>query len=211
MPKSTFFNLPEEKRERIIQTAMEEFSKAPYQDISINHLIKCMNIPTGSFYQYFEDKKDLYFYILSFYMDDALENSFQSGKKLDLFNSQKQQNTTAIFYKTHNYMKHYQAICVDNFNKSPQKIKRDWIFENMIGGKYMALYDYDIFERDEVDSAIKDSKYLMMGLAMAVPNVLQCFCERNDDTDKYQQLYQLCMHVIQTGILKFRSDETKLL
>lgn len=211
MPKTTFFNLPEEKRERIIQTAMEEFSKAPYQDISINHLIKCMNIPTGSFYQYFEDKKDLYFYILSFYMDDTLEESIQSGKKLDLFHNQQKQQIVTIFNETHSQTKNYQAICVDNFNQAPQKIKRDWIFENMIGGKYMALYDYGIFERDEVDPAVKDAKYLMMALAMAVPNILQCFCDRNEDTDKYRQLYRLCMNVIQTGILKFRTDELELL
>lgn len=61
MPKQTFFNLPEEKRNHIIEVSIDEFAKAPYQNISINHLIRSMNIPTGSFYQYFEDKKDLYF------------------------------------------------------------------------------------------------------------------------------------------------------
>ena len=75
MPKNTFFNLPKEKRERIIKTAIEEFAQAPYQDISINHLIKCLGIPTGSFYQYFEDKKDLYFHILCYYMDGLLSDS----------------------------------------------------------------------------------------------------------------------------------------
>ena len=75
MPKQTFFNLPEEKRNHIIEVSIDEFAKAPYQNISINHLIKSMNIPTGSFYQYFEDKKDLYFYILSFYIDGILEES----------------------------------------------------------------------------------------------------------------------------------------
>ena len=68
MPKKTFFNLPEEKRNRILNGAREEFAHKPYQNVSINRLIEAMDIPIGSFYQYFEDKKDIYFYLLSFYI-----------------------------------------------------------------------------------------------------------------------------------------------
>ena len=82
MPKQTFFNLPEEKRNHIIEVSIDEFTKAPYQNISINHLIRSMNIPTGSFYQYFEDKKDLYFYILSFYIDGILKNLYKKIRNL---------------------------------------------------------------------------------------------------------------------------------
>ena len=41
MPKQTFFNLPDAKREAILKTAVEEFSKAPYQEINIKNLIHC--------------------------------------------------------------------------------------------------------------------------------------------------------------------------
>lgn len=205
MPKSTFFNLPKEKRERIIKTAMDEFAQAPYQDTSINHLIKCMDIPTGSFYQYFEDKKDLYFHILSHYLDGLLEESVQSGKKLDLFNREKNYLGTSIFCETRARMENYQEIVVDNFNKAPQEIKRDWTFENIIGGKYMALYDYSIFEQDGIDPDVREAKHLMMGLAMAVHSVLQCFCNRQENLDEYQRLYQLCMDVLRTGITQYHS------
>ena len=33
MPKQTFFNLPEEKRNHIIEVSIDEFAKAPYQNI----------------------------------------------------------------------------------------------------------------------------------------------------------------------------------
>lgn len=207
MPKNTFFNLPKEKRERIIKTAIEEFAQAPYQDISINHLIKCLDIPTGSFYQYFEDKKDLYFHILCYYMDGLLEESGKSGKKLDLFDEGKNRIGTAIFDETRNRLQNYQAIFVDNFNKAPQEIKRDWSFENIIGGKYMALYDYSIFDSEEVDPAVREAKHLMLGLAMAVPNVLQRFCSRCQNNEEYHRLYRLCIDVLQTGITTFHSKD----
>ena len=64
MPKSTFYKLPEEKKQRILDAARQEFSKVPFREASINHIIKMAGIPRGSFYQYFEDKQDLYFYFI---------------------------------------------------------------------------------------------------------------------------------------------------
>ena len=64
MPKETFFNLPDEKRDLIISSAIDEFSKASYNAASVNRICRKANIPKGSFYQYFTDKLDLYVYIM---------------------------------------------------------------------------------------------------------------------------------------------------
>lgn len=64
MPKDTFFNLPEEKRQRILDLAVEEFSNHDYQNASISRIVAAAGIAKGSFYQYFEDKADLYRYLL---------------------------------------------------------------------------------------------------------------------------------------------------
>ena len=65
MPKSTFYNIPEEKRERIRKAGLLEFSNNSFRDASINKIIKEADIPRGSFYQYFEDKRDLFIYVFS--------------------------------------------------------------------------------------------------------------------------------------------------
>ena len=65
MPKQTFFNLPEEKQNRLLEAARTEFSKQPFADVPISQIIRRADIPRGSFYQYFEDKEDLYFYLIS--------------------------------------------------------------------------------------------------------------------------------------------------
>lgn len=64
MPKQTLFNLPIEKRNRILSEAINEFSQNDYDQASISRLVKNAGIAKGSFYQYFDDKKDLYMYLL---------------------------------------------------------------------------------------------------------------------------------------------------
>lgn len=65
MPKQTFFNLSEEKKQVIITVARKEFSRVPLYEASIANIVKDADISRGSFYQYFEDKEDLFFYVLN--------------------------------------------------------------------------------------------------------------------------------------------------
>ena len=51
MPSKTFYNLSQEKQQKIIDASKKENS----------------NISRGSFYMYFTDKEDLYFYLLNEY------------------------------------------------------------------------------------------------------------------------------------------------
>jgi AcrR family transcriptional regulator len=64
MPKSTFLNLPTEKRERICAVALEAFLEDGYDNASITQIVAQAGIAKGSFYQYFEDKADLFRYLL---------------------------------------------------------------------------------------------------------------------------------------------------
>ncbi len=64
MPKQTFFNLPEEKRRMIIDIALDEFAVLPYSKASLSRIVARAGIAKGSMYQYFEDKKDLFAYLL---------------------------------------------------------------------------------------------------------------------------------------------------
>ncbi len=65
MPTDTFFRLDEEKKEKIILAAKKEFSEVSIQEASVANIIKYADIPRGSFYQYFSDKDDIFFYVFS--------------------------------------------------------------------------------------------------------------------------------------------------
>ncbi len=64
MPKQTFFDLPDEKRSRILDVAIEEFAAKPYDAASISNIVRNSDIAKGSFYQYFNDKQELYQYLI---------------------------------------------------------------------------------------------------------------------------------------------------
>ena len=72
MPTMTFYNLPVEKREKLLCAIRDEFSRVPFDQVSINQIIKGAGISRGSFYQYFTDKIDMLNYILSDYRDKML-------------------------------------------------------------------------------------------------------------------------------------------
>ena len=64
MCSETFLRLPEEKRGRFLEAAWEEFTRVKFADASINQIVRRAGIPRGSFYQYFSDKEDLFYYLL---------------------------------------------------------------------------------------------------------------------------------------------------
>lgn len=65
MPTERFNKLPEEKKKAIRDAAMEECIRVPFEKVSINKIIQNAGISRGSFYTYFEDKRDLVRYIFS--------------------------------------------------------------------------------------------------------------------------------------------------
>ena len=78
MPKSTFYNLNEEKREKIKRALKNEFTKHTFEKASISHIIEEANIPRGSFYQYFEDKEDALKFIIEDFLNDEKEQIKES-------------------------------------------------------------------------------------------------------------------------------------
>ncbi len=64
MPKETFFNLADDKRAKILDVALDEFADNDYVNASISRIVARAGIAKGSFYQYFEDKEDLYVFLV---------------------------------------------------------------------------------------------------------------------------------------------------
>jgi TetR/AcrR family transcriptional regulator len=56
--------LKPEKQERIINAAMKEFVKSGYEKASTNEIVKDAQISKGSLFNYFSNKKDLYFFLI---------------------------------------------------------------------------------------------------------------------------------------------------
>ena len=84
MPKQTFYNLPEEKRNKIINLSLLEFAQHSYRTASLSRIVEKAGIAKGSMYQYFENKRELYLYLIDFttnrklsYLDRHLDSSLE--------------------------------------------------------------------------------------------------------------------------------------
>ena len=73
MTKQTFLNLPDEKRSIIINAATDEFVEHGLENASTNRIVSNSGISKGSFYQYFEDKHDLFMHLVSILEHEKME------------------------------------------------------------------------------------------------------------------------------------------
>jgi len=83
LPKITFFNLPVGKKQTLIYAIRKEFSRVSLYDASISNIVKSARIPRGSFYQYFEDKEDAFFFLLNEMIFNIKNNFVLLLKKYD--------------------------------------------------------------------------------------------------------------------------------
>lgn len=65
MPKKTFLNLEGKKRKQITDAFLREFAVRYFDEASISMVVKQLGIAKGSVYQYFDDKLDIFTYLIS--------------------------------------------------------------------------------------------------------------------------------------------------
>lgn len=64
MAKDTFYNLNEEKQDRIFKVLRDEFESKPFNEVTVKSIVEKLSIARGSFYQYFDDLEEAYFDVL---------------------------------------------------------------------------------------------------------------------------------------------------
>ncbi|CDQ20278.1 DNA-binding transcriptional regulator, AcrR family [Halobacillus karajensis] len=117
MPKQTFFNLPENKQQSLLEATRIEFSRAPLHEASISNIIKMCGISRGSFYQYFEDKEDAFYYLLKNHSKQRQETfiAYLKESEGDIFEA-----TTRLF-----------GLILEEFEKEENRSFFKHVFLNM--------------------------------------------------------------------------------
>lgn len=123
MPKETFYRLPDEKREMVMAAAEREFLENSFEAASINRIIKEAAIPRGSFYQYFEDKKDIFLYIVSTHKNEAFGfvESFIKDSDGDVF---------SFMRKAIDFM--ISAECSEKVEGMKRIFSQPWVFDMIV-------------------------------------------------------------------------------
>ncbi len=64
MPKTTYNNLLEDRKKEIMLVCRNEFEENTIKEASVAHIVDKLDIARGTFYKYFNDIEDCYFYVL---------------------------------------------------------------------------------------------------------------------------------------------------
>lgn len=81
-----FDALPPEKRTRIINAALQEFARNGYERASTNEITREAEISKGSLFNYFNNKKELYLFLLD-YAREVIERIYREAdwRQPDIF------------------------------------------------------------------------------------------------------------------------------
>ena len=187
MPKKTFFKLPSKVQASIIETAMDIYISNKFENITIRTLSEQLNVSMGSFYDYFYDKDELYFYIF-----DSLINKL-------LFSG---------YYKDHmflvprpaleDYLNDREIQFYRTFRSAPEYMKKKYYFDTEVNGIYYQYVQRE-FERmkregkmrDDLDSDFMAYIYITISFNVAM------YFERTMPGAPFEHKYDLCNQVYQ--------------
>ncbi len=205
MPKKTFFNLPNDKREKIIDCAVNEFSNYDYNQASINRIVKDAGIAKGSFYQYFEDKLDLYKYLLNIIGDIKLKyisKHMLNADENDFFDYLKKTFAAGIEFSS----KEIKFANIGN-----RLIKSDENLKNKIYGDINdrgTEYIESLIKKGQLDDNIRkdiDSKfiaYLITYLNFASAEFYFKIYDKFENNGQYVQFSNQIIDMLENGIKK---------
>ncbi len=81
-----FDNLNEEKKNKIINACLEEFAENGYEKASTNTMVVKAGISKGLLFHYFENKKNIYLYLVDYsmkhFLDRFYDNDFKASSDL---------------------------------------------------------------------------------------------------------------------------------
>lgn len=145
--------MDEEKKLRIINSSMEEFSKNKFDKASTNTIVKKANISKGLLYHYFDSKKKLYEYLEKFVIKTIMD---EIKEKLD-WNQQdifkRIEEVAMIKFKISQRYPYIFDFSITIFeNKSLEEISQ--ISEDFSLEFYSQIYTYNIdygLFKEEVD------------------------------------------------------------
>lgn len=198
MAKQTFLNLNEVKQKKIIDALKKEFSRVPLKDALVSNIVKEAGIPRGSFYQYFDNIDDAFYYLVSEYstkikkylLDDLVKNNgdiIMSYRHLYTYilDMIEDETNKEFFEKIFLNMSYdLQAMFTPNFNDGLNKMLNHIDVSKLnISSKFGIGYILDIVESTMMNNIIKSYK-------------------RNLGREKNTEIFEKELSLICDGILK---------
>ena len=136
--KEAFERASDERKEKILEVGIEEFSSKGYENANINVIAKNSGISIGLMYKYFSTKEDLFVTCVQRGMqilDNAVDEILRSNDKI-LVKAEKLIRTTCMHSKKNaNYIKLYNEISSEKGTEMVKMLGRE--IEGSTSPKYI--------------------------------------------------------------------------
>ena len=206
MPTERFNKLPEEKKKAIRDAAMEECIRVPFEKVSINKIIQNAGISRGSFYTYFEDKRDVVRYIFSDTADklkDFWTTSVVSNGG-DLWSASEELLDQAITFaqKGKTFQMLQSFVLYQDFDK---------LFSEVHGGNHMGEKKgneilaalYEVTDRANFQKTDMKSFTLLVSMIMAcVMESIGWYNRHIESEENIKKIFREKLEILQHGICK---------
>lgn len=195
MPRKTFFNLPAKVQAEILETAMNVYINEKFENITIRMLSDQLNISIGSFYDYFHDKDELYFYLFDSLINRLLFSGYYRDRMF-----------TVPRPDLKEYLSPKEVQFYRTFSHAPEYMMKKYYFDTEVSGVYFQYVQRE-FERMKREGKIRDEfevdfiSYIYVTISF---NVAMYF-ERTFPGAPIEQKYGLCNQVydmLQHGIFR---------
>ena len=199
MPTKTFFNLKEEKKERIEKALIHEFGKGSFEQASITNIINYAKIPRGSFYQYFQDKKDAVTYIIEKFISIEHNKTYKAliETKGDIF-----ETALRVYdYRTKEAILKFDIVLAKNILEELRKNNIN-VFENKdILKNEKSLKEYINMEKLKLKS--KDDLYYFIRIITAITRsvTIEVFSNRLS-VEEGRKMLEKELDIIKNGMEK---------
>ncbi|UOQ91721.1 TetR/AcrR family transcriptional regulator [Halobacillus shinanisalinarum] len=204
MPKQTFFNLKEEKRQTLIDAAKKEFSRVSLYDASISNILKTSGIPRGSFYQYFEDKEDIFFYLLNEDAKDRHEHfvSYLKNYDGDLFETMKGLFQSALEHSQERGKNDFIRNAILNMNYKIENTFAKVLNEETFSNRYMEVYHLVNTKNLNISSERELFHVLQIIVAVTMHNLVHSFA-RDLPIETAVKNYTTELDLLKKGLCKY--------
>ena len=126
--KEAFERIPNERRERILEVGITEFSSKGYENANINTIARNAGISIGLMYKYFSTKEDLFLTCISrgmHILEEALEEIMISHDKILIKAEKLIRATCELSKKNKNYIKLYNEITAEKDGERAVSLARE--------------------------------------------------------------------------------------
>lgn len=203
MIKQTFYNLPDAKRQRIIDAVVDEFANTESDKVSINRIVQAANISRGSFYQYFDDKLDLVEVLIRSFIDMGIEDIRRAVRSSDgdIFYTFECLFDIIAGFSTEERNKLVLKNLISNV-RANNNLVSDYIIKRYKGIECLIEITDEFSRKGFRFKSDEDMTFLQQILTAVLKNECYNFYVFDTDLEETKQRYLRKLYIIKQGALK---------